>query len=347
MSPSLRPSELPPYEVPAAVPSNPTPATMEAPASGRGMGHDGPSTPGFFGGPLMKRFLTSFALTLVVGGIPVAFGTSQGGPLAALAARAHGAGSPEASIVVVRGSSTIAELAGPLAAALQGARPELRLRYETSSSGAGLGALVRGEVEVAASSRPASEAETRAAEAAGHALSEHVVARDGIAVVVHPDNPVSVMTLDQLRGVLTGRITSWAQLGGRPTRINVLLRPEEQGSHEVMKSAVLDHGDTYALGAEVVRRTEDVAARVRADADAIGYVTFLGVGAAKAVKLTAGTVNPVPPSAATIRSGAYPLKRDLFLYTRRDASPNAREVVRFLLGPGQGVVREAGFVTLE
>ena len=342
MNSSFRPSELPPYEVPAAVPSNPTPATMEAPATGR----DVPSASGFLARPLVKRFVTSFALTLVIGGIPVALGTSPGGPLAALAARAHGRGT-EKPVVVVRGSSTIAELAAPLSAALQSSRPDLGLRYESSSSGAGLGALVRGEVEVAASSRPASEAELRAAESAGHPLIEHVIARDGIAVVVHPDNPVSLMTLDQLRGILTGRITSWAELGGRPTRINVLLRPEEQGSHEVMKSAVLDHGDTYALGAEVVRRTEDVTARVRADADAIGYVTFLGVGSAKAVKLTAGTVNPVPPSAATIRSGAYPLKRDLFLYTRNDASPNARHVVRFLLGPGQGVVREAGFVTLE
>ena len=58
-------------------------------------------------------------------------------------------------------------------------------------------------------------------------------------------------------------------------------------------------------------------------------------------------MNAVPPSAATIRSGAYPLRRDLFLYTRENASPNAREVVRFLMGPGQSVVREAGFVTLE
>jgi phosphate transport system substrate-binding protein len=347
MNPSYRPSELPPYEVPAAVPSNPTPATMEAPATG----HDVPSGPGFLASPLVKRFVTSFALTLVIGGIPVALGTSPGGPLATFAARAHGATyggqGTEKKVVVVRGSSTVAELAGPLSAALQSSRPDLALRYESSSSGAGLGALVRGEVEIAASSRPASEAELRAAESAGHALTEHVIARDGIAVVVHPDNPVSLMTLDQLRGVLTGRITSWSELGGRPTRINVLLRPEEQGSHEVIKSAVLDHGEAYALGAEVVRRTEDVTARVRADADAIGYVSFLGVGSAKAVKLTAGTVNPVPPSSATIRSGAYPLKRDLFVYTRNDASPNARDVVRFLVGPGQSVVREAGFVTLE
>ncbi len=289
--------------------------------------------------PSLRRFLVSFGVTLAVGG--VAIGVMQHPSIArALPA----AGRP---VVVVRGSSTIGELAGPLGAALRQTRPDFGIRYETTSSGAGLGALVRGEIDVAASSRPASEAEKAAAEHAGKPLVEHVVARDAIAVIVNADNPVSSMTLDQLRGVMTGRITTWSELGGRPSRINVLLRPEEQGSHEVLKTAVLDRGEGYAEGAEVVRRTEDVTERVRLDPDAIGYVTFLATGPTKSLKLTAGSVNPVPPSAATIRSGAYPLRRDLFLYTRLDSSPQSHEIVKFLLGPGQSVVREAGFVPLD
>lgn len=337
MLPSHRPSDMPPptYEVPAIAPSSPTPVTLEAVTSTRPRSLRGWVTP-----PLVKRFLASFAVTMVVGGAALGAVGARGTSLGSLLGT-----SPQ--VVVVRGSSTIAELAGPLSASLQSSRPGLALRYETSSSAAGIGALARGEVEIAASSRPATEAEKSAASSAGHPLTEHVIAKDGIAVVVNPDNPVSEMTLDQLRAVLTGRATSWAQLGGRNVPVSVLLRPEEQGSHEVIKAAVLDHGEAYAQGAEVVRRTEDVVARVKADPGAIGYVSFLATGSAKALKLTAGSVNPVPPSAATIRSGAYPLRRDLFLYTRSDASPKSREVVRFLLGPGQGIAREAGFVTLE
>ncbi len=289
--------------------------------------------------PALRRFLVSFAATLVVGG--------TGLVLADRALSSASAATAEKGVVVVRGSSTVGELAGPLTNALQAIRPDLTIRYETTSSSAGIGALVRGEIELAASSRPASEAEKLAAEGSGRGLVEHVVARDGIAVVVHPDNPVTSLTLEQLRAILTGRIASWSELGGRPARINVLLRPPEQGSHEVLKAAVLDHGEVYATGAEVVRRTEDVAERVRLDPNAIGYVTFLATGATKALRLTAGSVNAVPPTPATIRSGAYPLRRDLFVISRREPSPSARAVLGFLLGPGQDVVREAGFVTLE
>ena len=341
MLPPYRPSDIP-HEIPIGTlppaPSSASPLSVGAPPSSR------PGAPAVTRRLLVKRFFVSFAATLVIGGIPVALsGTPGGGALlGTLTARAA-----TRPVVVVGGSSTIAELGRPASAALASAHPGLGLRYEVSSSGGGLGGLVRGEIEIAASSRPASDAEKAAAEKAGHHLVEHVIGRDGIAVVVHPDNPVSALTLEQLRGVLTGRITNWSELGGRKARINLLVRPEEQGSHEVIKAAVLDHGEAYASNAEVVRKTDDVSARVRLDPDAIGYVSFLGTGSAKALKLTAGSVNAVPPSAATIRSGAYPLRRDLFLYTRENASPNAREVVRFLMGPGQSVVREAGFVTLE
>lgn len=289
--------------------------------------------------PSVRRFLVSFAATLVVGG--------AGLVLADRALSSASAATAEKGVVVLRGSSTVGEIAAPLANALRTTRPDLAIRYEVTSSAAGIGALVRGEIELAASSRPLSDAEKLAGDASGRGLVEHVIARDGIAVIVHPDNPVASLTLEQLRGILTGRITSWSELGGKPARINVLLRPPEHGSHEVLKAAVLDHGEGYANGAEIVRRTEDVAERVRLDPDAIGYVTFLATGPTKALRLTAGSVNAVPPTPATLRSGAYPLRRDLFVISRREPSPGARAVLGFLLGPGQDVVREAGFVTLE
>lgn len=252
--------------------------------------------------------------------------------------------SPASKTVVLRGSTTVGELSTPITTALAAAHPNVTLRFEPSSSAAGLGALVRGEVEMAGASRQASPAELENAKQANTELVEHVIARDGIAVIVHPDNPVQALSIDQLRAVLTGKTTSWSAVGGRKAKINVLVRPEEQGSHEFIKEAVFRPGDDYPRSAEIVRRSEDVVERVRNDPNAIGYVTFLLTGSTKALKLHEHGAQAVPPSAATIRDGSYPLRRELFIYTRPDASAESREALAFLLGPGQAVVREAGLV---
>lgn len=254
---------------------------------------------------------------------------------------------PSPVVVTMRGSSTVGEMAPALGSAIATAHPETTLRFEATSSGSGLGALARHEIDLAGASRPATAEEIAFAHGQGSELVEHVIARDALAIVVHPENRASSLSLEQLRGILTGKITNWSQVGGRSLPIRVLTRGEDQGSHEIIKTAVFHPGDAYTEHAEVVRKTEDVVEHVRMDPAAIGFVTSRATGPTKTLALKINPKTMVTPSAATIRSGRYPLRRDLYLYTRRDVSPGAQAVLGLLLDPSSRIAAEAGFVPLD
>jgi phosphate transport system substrate-binding protein len=179
----------------------------------------------------------------------------------------------------------------------------------------------------------------------GSPASEHVLGLDGIAVIVNASNPIRGLAKDEIRRIFAGEITDWSELN-RPEAgsIRVLARDDKSGTWDTFKNLVL--GSTPLVSsAQRLEDSRQLADRVAADSNAIGFVGLPFVRSAKAIAVSdAGT--PIFPTALTIATEDYPLSRRLYLYTAANPqNPDARDFVSFALSrAGQEVVTASGFV---
>ena len=177
--------------------------------------------------------------------------------------------------------------------------------------------------------------------------SEHVIAFDGIAVVVNPGNPVRKLSLDQAAGLFSGVIGDWGQVGGTPGRVQVYARDEKSGTWKFFRRAVLDsHGAALAADAKRFESGTDLGNAVLGDANGIGFVGFNSIASAQPVALAAAGAQSLIPNRFSIATEDYALSRQLYLYTA--AAPKRPDVLRFLAfvasPAGQAVVEATGFV---
>lgn len=177
--------------------------------------------------------------------------------------------------------------------------------------------------------------------------SEHVIAFDGIAVVVNPGNPVRRLSLDQAAGLFSGVIGDWGQVGGTPGHVQVYARDEKSGTWKFFKRAVLDtHSAALAPDAKRFESGTELGNAVLGDANGIGFVGFNSIASAQPVALAAAGAQSLIPNRFSIATEDYALSRQLYLYTA--AAPKRPDVLRFLAfvasPAGQAVVEAAGFV---
>ena len=211
----------------------------------------------------------------------------------------------------------------------------------------GFAALRDGECDLWMASRPVKGEEIEAARLLGPLYEqgqEHVVALDGLAVIVHPRNPLTALTVEQVRNVFAGRVRDWSQLGGAPGQIALHARDDRSGTFDTFKSLVL--GDAALSGAAArYESTEQLSAAVAADPRAIGFVGLAGVGGARALALSERGTTPMAPTPLSVATEDYVLSRRLFLYSAGRPRAEARALIDFALGPsGQAVVSQVGFV---
>lgn len=216
----------------------------------------------------------------------------------------------------------------------------------------GFESLARGACDVVLASRPITNDEVAKLESVGDltaATSETVVAMDGIAVVVHPANPLAQLSVKQLESIFSGKLTNWSQVAGagKSGPIHVLARDEKSGTHDGFVALVMQGKQPKAE-----KTFEDSAALVAAvakDEGAIGFVGLPYVKQTKPLAIQDGATRAVLPTAFAIATEDYPLARRLFFYTPpTPKTPLARELVEFALSDeGQAVVSEAGFVPLS
>jgi phosphate transport system substrate-binding protein len=179
------------------------------------------------------------------------------------------------------------------------------------------------------------------------AASEHVIALDGIAVVVNPTNPVTTLTKAQIADVFAGKVRTWSSVAGAAQPITILSRDDKSGTFDTFKLMVLG---SQALAPESRRfeSSDALSDAVAEDANAIGFIGLPYVRSAKAILVQDGRSVPLLPSPMTVATEDYPLARRLYLYIALGASPVARELVDFAQSEeGQRAVRAAGFVDLE
>lgn len=217
-------------------------------------------------------------------------------------------------------------------------------------SGTGFTALEKGLADVAASSRPVKNEELQALAGIGDlrsAQAEHVIAIDGVAVIVHPGNPLRHLDTRTLARIFSGEITDWQTLGGRPGRIVLYARDDQSGTWETFRELVLGrHGQSLSAHARRLESSEQLSDEVSRDPNGIGFIGLPSVRHARALAIADGDSQPMPPSLALIATEDYPLSRRLYLYLPPHLQqPWAQALVRFAQSPeGQAIAADSGFV---
>jgi len=264
---------------------------------------------------------------------------------------------PESSSVYIqnKGSDTIVNLALAWAERYQTLRPDVRLSVTGGGSGTGITSLINGTVDIANASRAIKPEEIKAAEANGIEPVEHVIARDAIAVIVNPQNPVDELTLDQISRIYRGEITNWKELGGEDRPIVRLSRETNSGTHVYFLEAVVRLGNSndktiFSPLTLLLPSSEGIISEVASNPNAIGYD---GLGyvtdEVKMIAVSRGKDQPyVLPSIQSVNDQSYPIARDLYMYSRQDSSQAVLDYLEWILSAeAQQIVADLGFVPVQ
>lgn len=214
-----------------------------------------------------------------------------------------------AETLQIDGSTTVGPIADAFAEYFKSVYPSLDITVKKTGSGDGAAALVDGRCDIATMSRFMKPDEFSKAVANGVMPVAHVVAMDGVCVVVHPSNPVTALKSDQVRDIYAGRVTNWSQVGGPSMPIVVISRDTSSGTYETFESLIMKK-QPMGAGVEYVNANPQAQSRVRTTRGAVGYV---GLGFLEGVK--ALEIDGVAPTRQTVASGTYPVSRPLFLFT--------------------------------
>ncbi|WP_431061193.1 substrate-binding domain-containing protein [Pseudomonas abietaniphila] len=217
-------------------------------------------------------------------------------------------------------------------------------------SSTGFVALKSGQADLAAASRPIKDAELNDLSGLGDLRSreaEQVIAIDGVAVILHPANPLRELSTAQLAKVFSGEIHDWEQLGSTGGPIHVYARDQQSGTFDTFNELVLaKFGKTLTRDTQRFESSEALSDEVSHDRQGIGFIGLPYVRRAKAVAISDGTSKPMLPSISLIATEDYPLSRRLYFYLPPDAKQRwAKALVRFAQSPqGQSIVAQNGFV---
>ena len=254
-----------------------------------------------------------------------------------------------------KGSDTLVNLALAWAERYRQLNPSVAIAVTGGGSGTGIAALINGTVDIANASRKMKDDEIAQAKANGIEPVEFVVAIDALAVVVHPDNPVSQLTIDQLADMFAGRITNWREVGGRDAPIILLSRETNSGTHvyfleEVVRKGSKDNKDIFAPQTLLMPSSVGITSEIRRNPNAIGYD---GLGYVtdheKMIAVAKNADSPyVLPSVQSGADGSYPIARDLYMYTAGQPDEVIAKYLAWIRGPeGQQIVSDLGFVPLK
>lgn len=254
-----------------------------------------------------------------------------------------------------KGSDTLVNVALAWAEAYITQHPEIRLSVTGGGSGTGIAAMINGTVDIANASRAMKQKEVDQAQANGIDPVEHVVARDAIAVVINPHNPVNELTVQQIGAIYTGQITNWKEVGGNDLPIVLTSRESNSGTYvyfleEVVRVGVDDEEAFFSPDALLLPSSEVISLEVARNPNAIGYD---GLGYVteelKMVAITPDASQPaVLPSIETVNAGTYAISRPLYMYTAGEPTGAVRTYLDWILDiEGQDIVQSLGFVPLS
>src|SRR6266545_2570056 len=260
-----------------------------------------------------------------------------------------------AAYIQNKGSDTIVNLALAWAEKYQAEHKEIRISVTGGGSGTGIAALLNKTVDIANASRQIKPEEVNEAKSNGVNPVEHIIARDAIAVIVNPENPVSQLTLQQISDIYSGKIDNWSEVGGENRPIVRLSRETNSGTHVYFLKTVIRLGKSddktlFSTDTLLLPSSEEIVAEVRQNPNAIGYD---GLGyVPKDLKMIAIAKKDgdayVLPAIDTVNDKTYPIARDLYMYTNGEPTGAVKEYLDWILSPeAQEIVAELGFVPIK
>jgi len=273
------------------------------------------------------------------------------GPSASISGSTTGA----SAYIQNKGSDTLVNLALAWAEKYQAENPGVSISVTGGGSGTGIAALINKTVDIANASRQMQSGEIDQAKARGFTPVEFIVARDAIAVIVNPANPVSRLTLQQISDIYSGKYNNWSQVGGENRPIVRLSREVNSGTHVYFRDTVIrlgqkDNKTLFSTDTLLLPSSEGIVSELRQNPNAIGYD---GLGYVpkdlKVIAVAKDANSPyVLPSAVTANNKTYPIARDLYMYTAGEPSGAIKTYLDWIKSAeAQGIVAELGFVPIQ
>jgi phosphate transport system substrate-binding protein len=255
----------------------------------------------------------------------------------------------QAGTVSIKGSDTMVVLGQRWAEEYMKKHPETSIQVTGGGSGTGISALINGTTEICEASRSMKDSEkAQLKEKAGAPPEEIVVAKDGLSVYLNDSNPLNELTMEQLKGIFTGKITNWKEVGGADAKIIPYSRENSSGTYVFFKEHVLGNAD-YTPRAQAMPGTAAVVNAVSKEKSSIGYGGAAYAKGIKVIKVKKDVGSDgIAPSDVTVKNGTYPLSRPLFFYVRTKPASEIKSIIDWVLSPeGQAVVLKVGYFPIK
>ncbi len=249
----------------------------------------------------------------------------------------------------IKGSDTVLPISQETAEKYMNSHPTAKITVTGGGSGVGFSALLDHTTDIAMTSRPIKFSEKMKLKEARQKINEVMVAYDALAVIVHPSNPVSKLTREQLEQIFRGKITNWKEVGGPDMKIIVYSRETSSGTYEFFKESVLKNKN-YMSSTLSMPATGAIIQSVSQTKGAIGYVGLAYVN--KKTKPIAISYNGgkqyVMPTLENGSNQLYPIVRPLYYYYNEKDKASVDPFIRYILSDeGQNIIKKGGYIPVR
>ncbi len=267
----------------------------------------------------------------------------------ATATQTTSAAASSGQTLTLTGSTTVLPIAQAVADAYMQAHPDANIQVSGGGSGVGIQAIINQKVDIGMSSADVSAAQ----KAQDSNMNIITIAHDGIAIIVNPANTVQDISLDQVKGIYNGSVTSWSSLSGAgvPNSNNQIVlvgRDSSSGTRTYFDQVVMQNTND-SLSMHEDNSNGAVLQEVAQTPNAIGYISIGYLdNTVKALPIVTTNGHVIVPSVATVKDKTYPIHRDLYMITNGKPTGLANDYINFLLSPaGQQIVVAQGYVALN
>jgi phosphate transport system substrate-binding protein len=245
--------------------------------------------------------------------------------------------------ITMKGSTTVFPISQKTAEVFMQKNPNANISVQGGGSSVGITSILDGTADIGQASRPIKDKEIEKAVKNGVDPKVHVIAMDGIAVIVNPSNSLNDISIAQVKDIYTGKTSNWSDVGGSGGKIVVISRDSSSGTYEAFSKKALDGARTRP-DSLLQASNQAVVQTVSTTPGAIGYIG-LGYISEKVKPLV---VNGVVCNKQNVLTETYPISRPLFMYTNGNPAGATKAYLDFVLSAeGQGIVEELGFVGLN
>jgi len=260
------------------------------------------------------------------------------------------------NMIQVKGSDSEVNLVQRLAEVFMKKNPDVNIAVTGGGSGTGIAALINKTTDIANSSRELNPKEEEAAKNAGLQPFRVIFATDGISVIVHPQNPINKLTLEQLGKIFKGEISNWKKIGGKDGKISLYGRQSNSGTYVFFREFILKAD--YSPHMKSMNGNAQIVEAIKKDKDGIGYVAVGYVVDQKGkvmpgikvlnIAKDAQSEAYTPAKMDNVMSGKYPISRPLNQYLNGNPTGKLLHFIRFELSEeGQEIVRKEGFFPVQ